>query len=50
VYGATLWHHVIMQKRHQKTLDGIFQKPDRKDIAWDDFLTLLRTLGADIDS
>jgi hypothetical protein len=48
VYGATLWRHVIMQKRHQKTLDGIFQKPDRKDVAWDDFLPLLRALGADI--
>lgn len=37
-----------MQRRHQKTLDGIIQKPDRKDILWSDFITLLRTLDADI--
>ena len=37
-----------MQRRHQKTLDEIFQKPDRKDILWSEFLNLLRALGADI--
>jgi hypothetical protein len=29
-------------------MDAIFQKPDRKDIQWDDFTTLLSALGADI--
>lgn len=43
-----MWYHVTMQRRHQKTLDEIFQKPDRKDILWFEFLTLLRALGADI--
>jgi hypothetical protein len=37
-----------MQRRRQKTLDEIFQKPDRKDILWSEFLTLLRALGADV--
>lgn len=37
-----------MHKRHQKPLNDIFYKPDRKDIQWDDFITLLRALGADI--
>lgn len=39
---------MIMHKRHRKTLDDIFQKPDRKDIQWDDFVVLLLVLGADI--
>lgn len=43
-----MWYHVTMQRRHRKTLDEIFQKPDRKDILWSEFLTLLRALGADI--
>jgi hypothetical protein len=37
-----------MHKRHQKILDGIFQKPDRRDIQWEDFITLMSALGADI--
>ena len=37
-----------MHKRHQETLDDIFQKPDRKDIHWDDFITLLHALGAGV--
>lgn len=36
-----------MHKRHRKTLDAIFQKPDRKDILWDDFIILLSALGAE---
>lgn len=47
-HDANMWYHVTMQRRHQKTLDEIFQKPDRKDILWSDFITLLRTLDADI--
>jgi hypothetical protein len=37
-----------VRKRHQKTLDDIFARPDRKDIKWDDFITLLIILGADV--
>ncbi len=37
-----------MRKRHQKTLDAIFQKPDRKNIHWNDFITLLEVSGAKI--
>ena len=37
-----------MHGRHEKTLERIFQKPDRKDVQWDEFITLLRALGADI--
>lgn len=37
-----------MHRRHRKTLDEIFQKPDRKDVQWDDFITLLVALGAEI--
>lgn len=37
-----------MHKRHQRILDSIFRKPDRRDIQWDDFMTLMSALGADI--
>ena len=37
-----------MQKRHQKTLDAIFQKPNRKNIRWRDFITLLEASDAKI--
>lgn len=37
-----------VRKRHQKTLDDIFARPDRKDIKWDDFISLLITLGAEV--
>lgn len=37
-----------MHKRHQRILDSIFQKPDRRDIQWNDFVTLMSALGADI--
>ena len=37
-----------VRKRHQKTLDDIFAMPDRKDIKWDDFITLLMALGAEV--
>jgi len=37
-----------MHKRHQKVLDDILQKPDRRDIQWNDFMTLMSALGAEI--
>ena len=45
---AILWYHATMQRRHQKTLDEIFQKPDRKSVLWSDFITVLHALDADI--
>jgi len=36
-----------VNKRRQKTLKAIFTKPDRKNIPWDDFISLLQALGAD---
>jgi hypothetical protein len=37
-----------VRKRPQKTLDDIFARPDHRDIKWDDFITLLMTLGAEV--
>lgn len=37
-----------MSRKHKSTLSAIFQKPDRKNIDWDDFLSLLDYLGAKI--
>jgi hypothetical protein len=36
--------------RHRKTLEAIFARPDRANIAWNDFVSLMRAAGADIDS
>ncbi|MHB8136078.1 MAG: type II toxin-antitoxin system HicA family toxin [Anaerolineaceae bacterium] len=37
-----------MSKKHQRTFALIFDKPDRNDIKWDDFINLLIYLGASI--
>ena len=37
-----------MRGRHRETLQGIFSKPDRKNIKWDDFVGLLIELDADV--
>ena len=37
-----------MMKRHQKTLDRIFQTPARAGIRWSDIESLLGALGAEI--
>ena len=37
-----------MHRLHQKTMDALFQKPDRRDIQWDDFMTLVAALGAEV--
>ena len=39
-----------MSKKHQRTYALIFEKPDRKDIEWKDFIHLLEYLGASIRS
>jgi hypothetical protein len=35
-----------MTNKHRKTLEMVFEKPDRKDINWDDFINFLGHLGA----
>lgn len=37
-----------MDARHQRTLDAIFEKPERAHIAWRDIEALFTFLGADI--
>lgn len=37
---------MVVGKPHRKTFESLFQKPDRSDIDWDDFLNLLVFLGA----
>jgi hypothetical protein len=37
-----------MQKKHQKTLRSIFDKPIRSDVSWKDIEQLLNALGADL--
>lgn len=37
-----------LDNRHQKTLDSIFEKPDRANIAWKDIEALIIALGGEI--
>jgi hypothetical protein len=37
-----------MNKRQQRSLERIFERPTRADIAWTDVQSLLRALGAEI--
>lgn len=37
-----------MNRKHQRTLEAIFEDPVRCDIPWRDIESLLRALGADI--
>jgi hypothetical protein len=36
--------------RHAKTLRAIFARPDRANIAWNDFVALMEAAGAVVDS
>lgn len=37
-----------LSKKHRTTFAAIFQKPDRNDVDWDDFVALLTFIGAAI--
>ena len=37
-----------MDSKHRKTLESIFEKPERANIAWRDVEALLNALGAEI--
>ena len=37
-----------MNARHRKTLEAIFARPERSDIAWRDIESLLVALGAEV--
>jgi len=37
-----------MNRKHQRTLSRIIEKPERSDISWRDIERLFRALGADI--
>ncbi len=36
--------------KHRKTLERIFAKPDRANIAWNDFVNLMRAAGAEVEA
>lgn len=39
-----------MNSRQRKTLEAIFEKPTRADVRWADIISLLKALGASVDS
>ena len=38
----------MLKKKHQSTLNAIFESPIRSGISWNDIEALLKTLGAEI--
>lgn len=38
----------MVNKKHKKTLDKIFEKPERSDIAWRDIESLILSLGGEL--
>lgn len=46
--GTILWHHSIVKKKHQKTLELIFSRPVSGSIKWADIEALFMELGAEI--
>lgn len=38
----------MMQNRHRRTLEAVFDNPVRADVAWSDIEALLRALGAEL--
>ena len=37
-----------MNSRHRKTLDALYERPERADIAWREIEVLLLALGAEV--
>ena len=37
-----------MNKKQRQTLERVFEKPERSDIAWHDIESLFKALGADV--
>ena len=37
-----------MNKKQRQTLERIFEKPERSDLAWNDIESLFKALGADV--
>lgn len=46
--GTKMRYYTAMNKQHRQTLESIFARPDQKNIRWDDFVNLLKALGADV--
>ena len=44
--STNLWYYYVVSKKHRTTFEAIHSKPDRPDIDWNDFITLLASLGA----
>ena len=48
-FGIKLWYHQItMNTRHRKTLEALYERPERADIAWREIEALLLALGAEV--
>jgi len=47
-FATTFWYHSTMQRKHRRTLEAIFDQPDRSNIPWQDIESLFSALGAEI--
>jgi hypothetical protein len=49
MFGISIWYHfVAMNAKHQRTLEAIFERPERSDIAWRDIEALFVALGGQV--
>mgnify|MGYP003337686637 CR=1 FL=1 len=46
--GTKNWYHVIMKRKHQRTLELIFARPTSANIQWRDIEGLFVELGAEV--
>jgi hypothetical protein len=46
--SITFWYYYSVDSKHRKTLEVIFEKPERANIAWRDIEALFIALGAEL--
>ena len=47
--GTICWHHLVMKRKHRKTLELIFRKPVSGNVKWQEVVAMLNAYGATID-
>jgi len=47
--GTVNWHHILVKRKHQKTLELIFKRPVSGNVQWRDVIALLTALGAEME-
>ncbi len=48
VDNTKFWYHIIVNKKHQRTLESIFKQPIQSNVVWKDVEALMYYLNAEI--